>query len=373
MPYAQDIGLKFLDSLSDNTIQSLYKEQPATISNDSVGTKKHSSFNGYPYAFYTPETQFAVGAGGIFVFYTGEEEDLLPSKVGFGVYYSTNNQYEIGINNTYYFRNSELYFNWPINFGSFVNKYWGIGDDTEDNPDASFSMNTFNTTLTFQIPPKFFSADRSGIILDYDYTEITDTMDNELLLDEFLTGVNGGNLFGLGGDLVWDSRDNIFFPNSGWYQYFKILYYFGGWSDYTYGSFELDVRRYFAFAEDRILAVQLYTSGATGDTPFYKLPALGGSSRMRGFFNGRYRDDFYMMAQVEYRQYFWRRLGYVVFGGLGNMANDITSYNFNNLKYSIGGGLRLLFNKKEKINLRMDIGFGNDGNTGIYFGIEEAF
>jgi hypothetical protein len=36
-------------------------------------------------------------------------------------------------------------------------------------------------------------------------------------------------------------------------------------------------------------------------------------------------------------------------------------------------GLRFLFNKKQKINLRMDLGFGQDGNSGVYFGIEEAF
>lgn len=45
----------------------------------------------------------------------------------------------------------------------------------------------------------------------------------------------------------------------------------------------------------------------------------------------------------------------------------------NELKYSFGGGLRYLFNKKEQVNLRMDIGIGPNGNTGIYFGIEEAF
>jgi hypothetical protein len=43
------------------------------------------------------------------------------------------------------------------------------------------------------------------------------------------------------------------------------------------------------------------------------------------------------------------------------------------MKYSVGAGLRFLFNKEEKVNLRMDIGFGSDGNRGVYFGIEEAF
>jgi hypothetical protein len=43
------------------------------------------------------------------------------------------------------------------------------------------------------------------------------------------------------------------------------------------------------------------------------------------------------------------------------------------MKYSGGAGLRFQFNKEQKINLRMDIGIGQDGNTGLYFGIEEAF
>ena len=94
---------------------------------------------------------------------------------------------------------------------------------------------------------------------------------------------------------------------------------------------------------------------------------------MRGYFHGRYRDNIYMMLQLEYRQYFWKRLGFVVFGGAGNVSHEITTFTSSTIKVSYGGGLRFLFNKKQKINLRMDVGFGLDGNMGIYFGIEEAF
>ena len=54
-------------------------------------------------------------------------------------------------------------------------------------------------------------------------------------------------------------------------------------------------------------------------------------------------------------------------------TKKITDLNIKYLKYSFGAGLRYLFNKKENVNFRMDIGIGSDGNTGIYFGIEEAF
>lgn len=79
------------------------------------------------------------------------------------------------------------------------------------------------------------------------------------------------------------------------------------------------------------------------------------------------------MLQVEYRQYFWRRFGFVVFAGLGDVAPEMTKLQFKELKYSLGVGLRYLFNKEEKVNLRVDIAFGKNGDRGIYFGIEEAF
>ena len=49
---------------------------------------------------------------------------------------------------------------------------------------------------------------------------------------------------------------------------------------------------------------------------------------MRGFFNGRYRDNFYGMLQAEYRQYFYRKWGVVAFAGAGNVSNTIVEYDF---------------------------------------------
>ena len=94
---------------------------------------------------------------------------------------------------------------------------------------------------------------------------------------------------------------------------------------------------------------------------------------MRGYFEGRYRDYNYLMMQLEYRQYFWWRLGFAVFVGAGDVAPELMQFSLPDVKYSYGFGLRFLFNEEEKVNIRVDLGFGNDGNSGIYFGIEEAF
>ena len=346
-------------------IESLVDESDSTVD-------RSLSFNGYPYAYYTPETELAFGGGGILIFYTSDHIDMLPSKVGFGGYYSTNGQYSIGINPVLYFSKNRIYIEFPFKFGHFIDKFWGIGDNTVDTGNEQYTLNSVSATLTFQVPPLWFSADRTGIIFDYNDTEIEDKQNNIYLIDNEVTGSNGGTIYGFGTDLVWDTRDNIFFPNSGGYQYFKVVIY-PELGDYVFYTFEIDVRHYNSFSPDHVIASNFYFAQALGDVPFYKLPALGGQNRERGYFYGRYRDKNYMTLQLEYRQYFWWRFGFVVFAGTGNVAPELTKFTFNDLKYSYGFGLRFLFNKEEKVNLRMDIGFGIDGNKGIYFGIEEAF
>lgn len=371
--FAQEEGEEEkIDSLSTNIIQSVYNDNPDAVSNVDSTAKKSSSFNVYPYVFYTPETKFAGGAGGMFIFYTGKSPELNPSKIGFGGYYSTNNQYKISMNNIYYFWDNKLYFHLPISYGYFINKYWGIGNETPDYEDAGYAVQTLAATLTVQVPPEWFFADRTGLIIDYDYTEIKDVLNNELLIDnDSLAGAEGGHLIGLGSDLLWDSRDNIFYPTTGGYQYFRITFY-PGMSDYVFTMLELDVRHYRSLWKDAVLAGNFYLESATGETPFYKLPGIGGK-QMRGFFYGRYRDNFYAMMQLEYRQFFAKRWGFVVFGTLGNVSENIIDYTLVGLKYSYGAGIRFKFNQKENVNLRADIGIGADGNSGIYFGIEEAF
>ena len=338
---------------------------------DSVEERK-LSLDGYPFAYYTPETQLAFGAGGIMIFYTGKEKELLPSKVTFSGYYTSNKQYKISLNPALYFNKNKIYFEFPIHFGHYVDKFWGIGNQTIETGNEQYTLDEISISLDLQVPPLWAAADRSGIIFEYNKTEIDDKQTNPFLLQDSVLGSNGGEIYGFGGDLVWDTRDHIFFPNKGSYQYFKIMLY-PRIDDFVFYTVELDLRHYNAITPDHVIAGNIYFNFARGEIPFYKLPALGGQNRMRGYFEGRYRDLTYGMMQLEYRQYFWWRLGFIVFGGIGDVAEDLLQVKFEDLKYSYGLGLRYLFNKKEKVNLRLDLGFGQDGNSGIYFGIEEAF
>jgi outer membrane protein assembly factor BamA len=338
---------------------------------DSIKIKK-INFNGYPYVFYSPETQAAFGLGGIMLFYTKKANKLRPSKIGFGAHYTTNKQYKFSLNPSIYFNTNNLVVNMPVSFGYTLDKFWGIGNTTIETGNEEYFREDFNFQLEVQVPPLLFFADRSGFILEYKKTKLIDAKQNTFIKDELVNGFNGGDLYGLGINLIWDRRDNVFYPTSGHYQYIKFIVY-PDISDYVFTTFELDVRYYKKLLKNQIIATNLYLKSVGKGAPFYELAALGGQNRMRGYFEGRYRDHNYVTLQTELRQYFSKRFGFVAFAAIGDVGEEITDLSLNELKYSLGGGLRYLFNKKENVNLRMDIAIGKDGNKGIYFGIEESF
>jgi len=61
-----------------------------------------------------------------------------------------------------------------VSFGFFTDKYWGLGDDTPETGNEQYTRQDISATLYLQSPPKVFAADRSGLVIDYNYTEIID-------------------------------------------------------------------------------------------------------------------------------------------------------------------------------------------------------
>jgi len=354
---------------------SIYAQlEESEASADTILSSKVGFF-GYPYAFYTPETQLAIGAGALVHFKTGEILRLRPSKVLLSGYYTTNDQYYISLAPILFLANKEqTRIESKINYGKEISKYYGAGNETLeiDNPD--YTMKSFNLYLEVQGESFFLGDIYSGPIYDFSNNFMTDKQENPYLNNFPVTGSDGGKVSGIGWAWLIDNRDNIFYPSDNGYYKFNMLFYGSSLgSDFTYNWFTLDLRQYFTITDSGgILAAQIYSESTFGEPPFFKLPALGGAYRMRGYFTGRYRDKHYLTAQAEYRQMIWWRLGFVTFIGAGEVAHEVEKYSLNGLHYSVGFGLRYVFDEEEKINIRMDVGFGKD-TSGIYFAMEEAF
>ena len=332
-----------------------------------------TSLDAYPYVYYTPETQLAFGAGGVVTFFPQKQRLLNPSSVTLSAFYSTIKTYQIDLDSKLFFSHNEIASSIELRFAHNIDRFYGIGNNTPDLGTEEFVLDNVGGMVDFQMPPAIIISDRAGFIIEYREYIMDDRKQNPYLQSDSVTGVKGGAVSGLGMIYVWDNRDQIFFPNDGGLTEFKFIIYTKDLgSDYTFTWLEMNSRRYWSFLADHVIAVQVYLNSVGGNPPFYKLPALGGSRIMRGYYQGRYRDFNFFSSQVEYRQYFTSRFGFITFFGIGLIDTDLTSMQIKSMKYSYGAGLRFLFNKEQKINLRMDIGFGKE-TSGVYFGIEEAF
>jgi len=94
---------------------------------------------------------------------------------------------------------------------------------------------------------------------------------------------------------------------------------------------------------------------------------------MRGYFSGRFRDKMMNAIQVEYRLPIYWRFGAVGFAGVGIIANRFSDYSIDELKYSLGSGLRFAILPKEKLNIRFDVAWGNFNSFNYYLILAESF
>jgi hypothetical protein len=309
------------------------------------------NFNIFPYVFYTPETEWAVGTAGISYFRTEEDSSLYPSKIVLSGYVSTNERYDVTLSPSFYFMKNAFSIISEIKYARIVDKFWGIGPETEDVDFVDYSSMLFSFNFEIRPDMSLFGI-KSGFIYNYESNDIEDKEQNTYLYSDTIVGADGGKTGGLGLSLIFDTRNNLFSPSHGYYYQVKTNMY-RDWlgSDFRYNELIADIRSYFLLATNHVLGVQAYGMG---------------------YYEGRYRDYQYMAGQVEYRTLLFWRIGAVAFFSMGDVAPNFGSFQLRSFKYAYGFGIRYMLDKKEKLNIRFDMGFGKE-TSGVYFAIEESF
>jgi len=325
----------------------------------------------FPFVYYTPETDLAFGVGGNINYKIDSLSN--PSSISGSGYYTINNQYNLGTSADIYFDSNKKLLNLSFNHSNVFDYFYGIGPTTPDIANDAYLQknNSFDVKYQMQVSNKNFKI--GGEFTHRDMS-VLDKKDNPYLVSDSVEGSNGGKTSGLGIIFNWDSRDNVFYPNTGGYYQVNVTFFskaFG--SDFDFNQYIIDFRRYMGLITQQVLAFQLYYEFDTAYPPFYNLPLLGGSSNMRGYLKGRYRDRQYYNIQAEYRfaQLIWR-FGLVFFVGIGDVASALDKFSVANVKPSYGFGLRFRLEEVQKLDLKMDIGWGQN-TSGVYFGINQAF
>ena len=329
----------------------------------------------YPYIFYSPETSLAFGGGGIVYFKLSDLPNAKSSSITPSFYYTVNGQYDVTIIPEFFLMDDKLRVWSKLNYSSFFDRYYGVGNNTAEIENDKYLQDNFQAQVKLQ--PKLFD-ERLNIGINYEIRNmsVVDTKGNPYLEDTSLTitGREGGLTSGLGLAIAWDTRDNNFFPSSGgFYEIYASNFFDFLGSDFEYNKTIIDLRHYFNPTLSHVIAVQAYLLRETDSPPFYDLGLLGGSKLMRGTIMGRYRDKTYYTIQSEYRMpgLVWK-FGLILFAGIGDVASSIDKITISTVKPTYGFGIRFRIDELEKVEIRMDVGFGK-GTSGVYFDINQAF
>jgi outer membrane protein assembly factor BamA len=179
---------------------------------------------------------------------------------------------------------------------------------------------------------------------------------------------------GLGLVAEWDSRDHSYYPSMGSYLTLRTNFAresFG--SDLQYDTYGVALNHFrHGIRHQDVLALRLALCGTTNDTPFFERCQFGSSNDLRGYAVGRYYDDVMYAAQIEYRTPLWKRLGGVVFAGVGSVASSFSDLDTADSLPAAGFGLRYLASPKQRVNVSADLAFGRD-ESALYVYIGEAF
>jgi len=336
--------------------------------------EKTSSLLVLPVVFYTPETKWAGGVGGIYAF-RPEASGVRsrPSSIYFSAIYTQLKQFQLELNPELYLKNEEYILTVKSLLEEYPNKFFGIGNNVPESMEENYTSRSVSFDVSAQ--KKIFPGQKiyAGLKYRFENFKLTEVERGRSLANPETVGSEGGVISGLGFIISWDTRDNIFSPWRG--SYWQVQTYFNQpfvGSDYSFSNIKADLRKYASLFSGHVLAVQGLMDYVSGRIPFHKLSKLGGQNIMRGYYTGRYRDKLLVALQAEYRLPVWGRLGAVGFAGLGDVADKLAHVRFGNLKYSIGAGLRFMLNKTERTQLRLDFGWGK-GTSGMYFTAGEAF
>lgn len=351
---------------------SAQDEAPPT---DTVSTARGGTIVPLPVLFYQPETKFGFGVLATYYFRPGGPTlvPLPPSEVGGYAIYTTEKQILTALTTRLYLAGGALRLAGGIGLTKFPTKFWGIGNAAPDSAEEAYTPLTVAGTFEGlrQVARGWFVGARLQIAHR--------TLREVDSLGQLVTGAVPGSQDGTiveGTALVnFDTRDNTIYPTQGMYHQLGVL---GAatalGSDFGYAGARLDLRGYVAPAAGHVLAFRVLGDARSGTPPFELLPQVGGEVLLRGYYQGRFRDQVLVATQAEYRLHVFWRIGLVGFAETGRVAPRVGNLSFDGLKTSVGGGLRFLLAPSEGVNIRADYGWGFDVKSGgFYLAIGEAF
>jgi hypothetical protein len=286
---------------------------------------------------------------------------------------------------------------------SLTRRFFGLGPNTHEDDETSYrdSVGFIELGLDLALPDPgddlVLSLGASGEFHDLGDGHVEGEPNTKDVYPDLFGPADPSAIGSLQAGVRWDTRDSQVNPYRGWWVTGNV--------DAALVQGDGDVGAVWTLSGGKIfklpglfhrggepgeehpptdtVAASLRSQLSSGELPFFKLPALGGSQYERGYIAGRWRDDASWVLSLEYR--FWllprgfpipftgntirvERFGAALFYEAGAVAGDFSSLFKSRVRSSYGFGLRASLERAAPF--RVDIGFSGDGvNVAAGFGL----
>jgi len=316
---------------------------------------------GYPSAGYSDETEFYAGALAYIRYRPAHFDTSTPKNIFYiSTTYSQKKQFNLLFQPTIYFQDglyrsfSELqYKKWP-------SKFYGIGM----NSSRDISEKYTSEEIKFKSDFTRIVSDNWELAFCYEFVnhQLVKLEDNKLLASGNILGSQNTSTSGAGLKVTLNSSNSESYPTNGGLYSLQVMNYskYSG-SDYEFLQATLDLRKYVEIGHQHILAFQSFFSSIDGNAPFHQLNYL--NDNMRAITSNLFIDRNVYVFRMEDRFFHWnngfkKRLGLVFFAELGEVAPEIAKFNLEQFQFNYGLGFRYSFFLNDRMNARLDIGFG---------------
>lgn len=373
-----------------------------------------------PLISYNPAQGTNFGVGITAAFQTGNPLTTAVSSFSASVNVTTKDQLMATAKGTVMFPDNDWELLTDFRYFIYSQSTYGLGSDYSQPIKEGFSLGGNPTEPIPGEQPMYFDHFRSYLTLfrnlgsslyvglayklDYHY-HIVDKLLNVTDTPYVVTSHNAYSTLygydptqyissGIGLNILYDDRDHTLNPYKGQFLQLAMEFYptWLGSSNY-YSALRLDLRKYVSLSVERprhLLAfwvISMLSMG--GHPPYLDLPASGYdmfNSSARGYLQGRWRGQNWMDLESEYRFPITNNglIGGVVFANAFSFSRpEINAPQvgiqspklqlFESIRYAVGGGLRIMLDRKGRMNLTVEYARGENGSSGLYIYVGESF
>ena len=317
---------------------------------------------------YKATTSVTIG-GGITGLYKWDRKDSTLQKSNVNSFFtaSIKGMLKMSVSGRNFFKGDRNRLDYEFYIMNMPTDFWGLGYLNGANNDNVGSYDQLKISFHPNYFHRFAKNFYAGLGVRFQHIHSFDFTHPHFLgdFDKDITSTGAGIV------VQYDSRDFTLNAKRGNYFRLEQMYFPKGLNHYDFHSTNIIYSAYRRMWKSGVVALDLHGLLNYGNNvPWTMYAMVGQNGRMRGYYEGRYRDRNILEGQVEVRQHLVKRFGLAVWAGAANVFPDFKQISLKQILPNYGVGFRWEF--KKNVNIRFDLGFTKN-KPNVEFGLGEAF